>query len=156
MKNEEIILYFCMDHGNLNLSKAYSHYVFNCYPNYNPHRCNVEKCKEEAFNKMVGIRIPSTVGDLSGLTSTINSSIMDEARSIFCDKPAKTGLLAYLFFKIRLFSDSGDALAVQILKPLTKLLLSELNISADLPISDHNLKRLLFKLTLLPNQEKVI
>ena len=150
--NNEVILFLCSDHYNLDLSVTYAGYVFNELPTFVKNHCLIDGCLNEAYFRFIGIIIPDSAPDLSlkkpvlAADETYLEAVQALTRGFALDK-----LTSYLYFKTRVFvHDSGDLAAVILVKQLSRLVLKELSIPENEQMSLRQVTSILKYLRLYP------
>lgn len=152
---EEIIVYLCPTHINLNIEEVYPDHRFNWYPTFRSNSCKVDGCKESAYNMMIGVKIPTHTSNLNIVRFISTKETIDEAKELLSGGTARDRLLDYLYFKTRTFMyGSGDFLALRILRIYVDLLLRELAIDPDKPIDNLDMYTIMKKLGVLPEGER--
>ena len=155
---DSLKIYVCFDHiGKIDTTQTHPDYKFNFYPSFKSHHCIYDGCKNEAYNVLIGIKIPSKISifDLRKENIAVNE-IVDEAMSCMEGGPAVDKLTNFLYFKVRIFSyDVGDYLAYQLLKGYAKLILRGLKINENSDLTIKEVRRILNKLNLLPEGYKL-
>lgn len=146
----EVSLYFCFDHVDTNIEESHPGYKFNWYPTLKTQKCCYDGCFNKAFNVFIGVKIPNSI-EIPLNHDKAAQEILMEAKEALLGGPALDKLTGYLYFKIRVFSyDSGDFLAMQLLRFYAKILLRILKIEESAEFTEKDIKRLLTRLSLLP------
>jgi hypothetical protein len=138
------------------LEIVFPEYRFNWYPSFKAKTCKIDGCGNKAYNMLLGVKIPDSVGYLEAFPQNkITKEIFMEAKTILDNGPALERLTSYLYFKTRVFTyGSGDFVAVKLLKQYSKIILNGLNIDKEASLSDQDKHKILIELGMYPDRDK--
>ena len=149
MQTTELKFRVCADHRHLDFAGQWPEFAFSELISFPSTECNYPECPKDAYYEVVGILIPSSVGEIKREQRMSLGTIetFEEAKKILEGAKAVDRLTYFLRTRI-VPTDHREFLAKKLLRHYAGLILKQLKIDPECSMSDKDKHRILLEMGL--------